>query len=91
MPRVVKKQQAEVRHDPLYKELAEDDLVQKFGRVSKPGKRVKSSTKKNEEGGKEEVSILLCIPTSLFSLYIILKWTRKADLPLSLSNATGSS
>ncbi|KAL7416977.1 Bystin-domain-containing protein [Mrakia frigida] len=54
MPRVVKKQQAEVRHDPLYKELAEDDLVQKFGRVSKPGKRVKSSTKKNEEGGKEE-------------------------------------
>jgi len=56
MPRVVKKQQAEVRHDPLYKELAEDDLVQKFGRVSKPGKRVKSSTKKNEEGGKEEVS-----------------------------------
>lgn len=55
MPRVVKKPQNEVRHDPLYKELAEDDLVQKFGRVSKPGKRVKSKSGKNEEGGKEEV------------------------------------
>ena len=56
MPRVPAKKAPEGRHDPLYKELAEDDLVQKFGRVSKPGKRVKSKTGKNHEGGQEEVS-----------------------------------
>jgi essential nuclear protein 1 len=33
-PKVVKP-----RHDPLHKEIEQDDSLRKFGRVSKPGKR----------------------------------------------------
>jgi essential nuclear protein 1 len=55
MPRVQKKTK-EVRHDPLHAQIAEDDLVQKFGRVSKPGKREKKRAQDADE--EQSVSVI---------------------------------
>ena len=45
------------RHDPLYVQLKEDELHEKYGTVSQPGKRKKtrSSEVNEEEGGEVRV------------------------------------
>ena len=50
MPRISSKP-SKPRHDPLHVELQEADTYQKFGRVSKPGKRQSRRQDENEEGG----------------------------------------
>lgn len=42
------------RHDPLLAQINEDELVEKYGRVSQPGKRTKSrkSTDAEDESGE---------------------------------------
>lgn len=52
MPKAPSKK-IEARHAPLGAVLAEDELVQKFGRVSKPGKRVKNKGKGRAEEDEE--------------------------------------
>ena len=47
-PRVVK-----VRHDPLHVDLEQDDSLQKFGRVSRPGRR-KGKAREEDEGNDED-------------------------------------
>ena len=46
------------RHDPLYVQLKEDELHEKYGTVSQPGKRKKTrnSEVNEEEGGEETLS-----------------------------------
>lgn len=43
------KKQQQPRHAPFVAQLAEEDLVQKFGRVSKPGKRAKKGDDDEDE------------------------------------------
>ncbi|KAL6306709.1 cell adhesion protein byn-1 [Sparassis latifolia] len=52
MPRVAKAT-GKNRHDPLHVQLGEDQLHEKYGRISRPGKRTKSKAKGDdgEEGG----------------------------------------
>jgi hypothetical protein len=50
MPRINSKP-SKPRHDPLHVELQEVNTYQKFGRVSKPGKRQSKRQEEDEEGG----------------------------------------
>ncbi|OCH95873.1 cell adhesion protein byn-1 [Obba rivulosa] len=54
MPRAAKAT-GKTRHDPLHVQLDEDELQQKYGRVSKPGKRTKSRTKETADDESGEV------------------------------------
>ena len=54
MPRATKAT-GKTRHDPLHVQLDEDELQQKYGRVSKPGKRVKSKAKEALDDESSEV------------------------------------
>jgi essential nuclear protein 1 len=56
MPRAVKPQKQ--RHDPLHVDLEQDDDLQRFGRVSKPGKR--KARKVEDEDDAEAVRRLSC-------------------------------
>lgn len=52
MPRAAKPT-GKTRHDPLHVQLKEDELHQKYGVVSTPGKRKKSrKADKDDEGGE---------------------------------------
>lgn len=51
MPRAPKPT-GKTRHDPLYVQIDEDELYAKYGKISKPDKRRKS-TRASEEGGDE--------------------------------------
>ena len=54
MPRAAKPT-GKMRHDPLHVQLKEDEIYEKYGNVSRPGKRKKS--KKDEgDNGTGEVS-----------------------------------
>ncbi|KAI0939048.1 hypothetical protein AcV5_000570 [Taiwanofungus camphoratus] len=48
MPRAAKAA-GKMRHDPLHQQLDEDELHAKYGKISKPGKRTKSSLKGDNE------------------------------------------
>jgi len=52
MPRVTKPQKP--RHDPLHVELAQDDSLKKFGRVTVPGKRRKGDFQSNGVDAEEK-------------------------------------
>ncbi|KAL5530016.1 ENP1 [Sanghuangporus sanghuang] len=52
MPRVPKPT-GKTRHDPLHVQLKEDELVEKYGNVSHPGKRKKSRKSKSEDNEEE--------------------------------------
>jgi essential nuclear protein 1 len=49
------KKQQQPRHAPFVAQLAEEDLVQKFGRVSKPGKRAKKGDDDDDEAAEQTV------------------------------------
>lgn len=55
MPRVNSKPSGKSRHDPLHVQLREDELHEKYGDVSRPGKRKK--TQDVDEGAEAEVSV----------------------------------
>jgi essential nuclear protein 1 len=54
MPRVQKSQKP--RRDPLLAQLNDDELYEKYGRVTQPGKRTKSRSTPREDD-KDEVDI----------------------------------
>lgn len=54
MPRTLKPT-AKPRHDPLHRDIAADDLHEKYGTVSKPGRRKK--TRSADEDGSREVAL----------------------------------
>ena len=54
------------RHGPLHVELDQDEAENKYGRPSAPGKRTKSSKKKNDDLNDSEVRIVfsaVIVPT----------------------------
>ena len=58
MPRAVKSS-GKARHDPLHIQLKEDEVHEKYGNVSHPGKRKKSRKSKTEDDeAGVEVSLL---------------------------------
>ena len=58
MPRAPKPT-GKTRHDPLHVQLKEDELVEKYGNVSHPGKRKKSrKSKTDDDEAGAEVSLL---------------------------------
>jgi hypothetical protein len=56
MPRVARGAQKS-RHDPLLVQLGNDEIEAKYGRVSQPGKRQKSS--RNDDEGDSEVGCMI--------------------------------
>lgn len=56
MPRINSKP-TKPRHDPLHVELQEANTYQKFGRVSKPGKRQGKRQDDDEEGGAVSLQV----------------------------------
>ncbi|KZT13102.1 cell adhesion protein byn-1 [Laetiporus sulphureus 93-53] len=54
MPRAAKSTGKE-RHDPLHVQIAEDELHAKYGRVSRPGKRVKTKNPKPDDEAGEVI------------------------------------
>ncbi|KAN0124284.1 Bystin domain containing protein [Russula decolorans] len=56
MPRSLKPSQKS-RHDPLHRDIAEDDLHEKYGNVSKPGRRTKTrrANEHDEDGSAETI------------------------------------
>lgn len=57
MPRTTTKKTT-ARHDPLHHVIGKDDELEKYGRVSQPGRR-KKSRKGSDEGPADEVHDLL--------------------------------
>lgn len=57
MPRVSSKPSGKSRHDPLHIQLKEDEINEKYGNVSRPGKRKK--TREVDEDAGPEVSLSL--------------------------------
>jgi essential nuclear protein 1 len=56
MPRTLKPTKS--RHDPLHRDIAADDLYEKYGNVSKPGRRKKTRrASDNDEDGSGEVAL----------------------------------
>lgn len=55
MPRAVKSS-GKARHDPLHIQLKEDEVHEKYGNVSRPGKRRKSSKSEGDDENKEVCS-----------------------------------
>jgi essential nuclear protein 1 len=77
MPRSLKPSQ-KARHDPLHRDIAADDLHEKYGNVSKPGRRTKTRrANEHDEDGSGEVTLsrpeppstALLIPTPFLRLY----------------------
>lgn len=64
MPRIPSKATGKARHDPLHVQLGEDQIHEKYGKVSKPGKRVKSRTKDDDEDEGGEVSSIPYRPST---------------------------
>lgn len=60
MPRAAKAA-GKMRHDPLHQQLDEDELHAKYGKISKPGKRTKSSLKWDNEKERDGVSMALLL------------------------------
>lgn len=58
MPRTTKPT-GKTRHDPLYVQLKEDELQEKYGSVSRPGKRKKTRDENDDEGGEVREMIIL--------------------------------
>lgn len=52
MPRATKPS-GKARHDPLHVQLGEDEVQAKYGKVTRPGKRRKSSADNDEEDPSE--------------------------------------
>ena len=62
MPRSLKQSQKS-RHDPLLRDIAADDLYEKYGNVSKPGRRKKTQRANgHDEDGGAEVTISTRVP-----------------------------
>jgi essential nuclear protein 1 len=67
MPRTSTKATGKSRHDPLLVQLREDDEANKYGRVSKPGRRAKGHVKgasAEEDAPAEEGTAILDSKTS---------------------------
>lgn len=56
------------RHAPFVAQLAEEDQVQKFGRVSKPGKRAKKGLDDDEDENEQTVRRSFCFRGAACSL-----------------------
>lgn len=62
MPRSLKPSQKS-RHDPLLRDIAADDLHEKYGNISKPGRRTKTRrASEHDEDGIAEVTVLPRVP-----------------------------
>ena len=59
MPRV-SKPAAKTRHDPLHVQLEDHEVLEKFGRVSQPGKRRKSRNNVPDDEPGEVSDLDLC-------------------------------
>jgi essential nuclear protein 1 len=60
MPRA-SKLSGKSRHDPLHVQLGEDEVNEKYGHVSQPGKRKKSRGSSDHENENEGVSNVYCL------------------------------
>jgi hypothetical protein len=76
MPRSLKPSQKS-RHDPLHRDIAADDIYEKYGNISKPGRRKKTQANEHDEDVSAEVTLsrpespstVLLTPTPFLRLY----------------------
>jgi len=58
MPKAVPHRKgSSTRHDPLHVQLKEDEVISKYGKISRPGKRARRKGGSDDEN--EEVSFIL--------------------------------